>query len=116
MLDENKLAKRKKINQAIAFGILRVLSFSIIVILLSILAFIVYNGISALSWDFLTKSPEDGMTKGGIYPAIIGTMYLVGLSMLIAFPVGLCAGLYINEYAKDGWIKRIILFMTSNLA
>ena len=56
------------------------------------------------------------MTKGGIYPAIIGTFYLVGLSMLFAFPVGLLAGIYINEYTKDGILRKIILLMTSNLA
>lgn len=116
MLDEYKVAKRKKLTQSIAFGVLKTLSFSIIAILILILSFIVYQGFSSLSWDFLTKSPEDGMTKGGIYPAIMGTIYLVCLSMLIAFPIGLFAGLYINEYAKNGWIKRTILFMTSNLA
>ncbi|HSH66486.1 MAG TPA: phosphate ABC transporter permease PstA [Bacteroidia bacterium] len=111
-----KLAKQKKRNQAIAFGILKILSFSIVLILISILIFIVYNGISVLNWDFLTQMPEDGMTKGGIYPAIVGTLYLVGMSMLFAFPIGLLAGVYINEYAKEGWIKKTILFMTSNLA
>lgn len=116
MLDENKLIYRKKLNQAIAFWILRILSFSIIAILIAILGFILYNGFSVLSWDFLTKMPEDGMTKGGIYPAIIGTFYLVGLSMLFAFPVGLLAGIYINEYTKDGILRKIILLMTSNLA
>lgn len=116
MLNEDKLAKRKKLNQAIAFGILRLISYSIVAILILILAFIVYQGFSSLSWDFLTKQPEDGMTKGGIFPAIIGTLYLVCLSMLFAFPIGLFAGIYINEYAKDGLIKTTILFMTSNLA
>ena len=116
MLDENKIINRKKLNQAIAFWILRIFSFSIIAILIAILGFILYNGFSVLSWDFLTKMPEDGMTKGGIYPAIIGTFYLVGLSMLFAFPVGLLAGIYINEYTKDGILRQIILLMTSNLA
>lgn len=116
MLDEIKLAKRKKLNQSIAFWVLRIFSFSIILILVSILAFIVYHGFSSLTWDFLSKMPEDGMTKGGIFPAIVGTFYLVGLSMLFAFPVGLCSGIYIHEYAKDGWLKRTILLMNSNLA
>jgi phosphate transport system permease protein len=116
MFDEIKLARRKRVQQSIAFWILRVLSFSVILILVSILAFIVYHGASSLNWDFLSKTPEDGMTKGGIFPAIVGTIYLVGLSMLFAFPVGLCAGIYIHEYAKEGWLKRLILIMTSNLA
>ena len=116
MLNENKIVQRKKLHQAIAFGILRLVSYSIVAILILILAFIVYQGFSSLSRDFLTKYPEDCMTKGGIYPAIIGTLSLVFLSMLFAFPIGLCAGIYINEYAKDGLLKKTILFMTSNLA
>lgn len=116
MIDETKLANKKKRQQAIAFWILRIFSFSIILILISILAFIVYQGLPTLSWDFLSKMPEDGMTKGGIFPAIVGTIYLVGLSMLFAFPVGLGAGIYIHEYAKNGWLKKVILLMTSNLA
>lgn len=116
MLDETKLANRKKHQQTIAFWILRIFSFSIILILISILAFIVYHGLSSLNWTFLSQMPEDGMTKGGIFPAIIGTIYLVGLSMVFAFPAGLCAGIYIHEYAKDGWLKKFILLMTGNLA
>lgn len=116
ILDETKLANRKKRQQAIAFWILRIFSFSIILILISILAFIVYQGLPTLNWDFLSEMPEDGMTKGGIFPAIVGTIYLVGLSMTFAFPVGLCAGIYIHEYAKNGWLKKFILLMTSNLA
>jgi phosphate transport system permease protein len=116
MFDETKLARRKKLHQALAFWVLRIFSFSILFILIAILGFIVFEGCSALSWEFLSKMPEDGMTKGGIFPAIVGTIYLVGLSMLFAFPVGLCAGIYIQEYAKNGWIRSTILFMTSNLA
>jgi phosphate transport system permease protein len=116
MIDENKLEKKKRRQQSIAFWILRIFSFSIIIILIAILVFIVYNGSSVLSWEFLTQFPEDGMTKGGIFPAIVGTIYLVGLSMLFAFPFGVMAGIYIQEYAKDGLLKQSILTMTSNLA
>ena len=69
-----------------------------------------------LSWDFLTKMPEDGMTKGGIYPAIIGTLYLVAGSMIVAFPLGVMAGIYIHEYTLDSFFKRFIKLMTNNLA
>ena len=60
--------------------------------------------------------PEDGMTKGGIYPAIIGTLYLVAGSMLFAFPIGVASAIYINEYTKDGIVKKVIKQMTNNLA
>ena len=115
-LDEDKLARQKKQRQQIAFFILRTLSYSIVTILFIILSFIIYKGASSLSWDFITKMPEEGMTKGGIFPAIVGTLCLVAGSMIFAFPVGVLAAIYMNEYVKDGPVKRIIKQMTNNLA
>ncbi len=106
----------KRIKEKIAFWIFRLLSFGVIAILFSILGFIFVRGIHVLNWDFISKMPEDGMTKGGIYPAIIGTLYLIAGSMLFAFPIGVLSGIYINEYAKDGFVKRFIKLMTNNLA
>lgn len=108
--------KNKKITQKIAFAIFRLMSWLIVAVLFVILSFIVYRGFSSLSWEFLTAMPKDGMTKGGIFPAIVGTFYLVGGSMLFAFPIGVLSGIYINEYAKDGFIKSFIKLMTNNLA
>lgn len=113
---DDKIVRRKRRNQAIAFGIFRLLSYSIVAILFVILSYIIYKGSSAISWDFITKMPEEGMTKGGIYPAIIGTLCLVAGSMIFAFPVGVLAAIYMNEYVKDGIIKKIIKQMTNNLA
>jgi phosphate transport system permease protein len=110
------LDKRKRVQQRIAFGSLRILCFLVVAILLLILGFIIFQGCSVLNWDFLTTFPTDGMTKGGIFPAIVGTIYLVALSILIALPIGVCAGIYMNEYVKKGVIKRIISLMTMNLA
>lgn len=114
--DEDKLALSKKRKQAIAFWIFRILSYFIVAILFVILSFIVVKGISVINWSFITDMPEQGMTKGGIFPAIIGTLCLVGGSMLFAFPVGVFAAIYMNEYVKDGIIKKIIKQMTNNLA
>jgi phosphate transport system permease protein len=60
--------------------------------------------------------PEEGMLKGGILPAIVGTLCLIGGSMLFAFPIGVCSGIYINEFLKDGPLKRFMRLMTDNLA
>jgi phosphate transport system permease protein len=60
--------------------------------------------------------PEDGMTKGGIYPAIIGTLCLIAGSMLFAFPIGVMSGIYIFEYTKDSWYRKFVQLMTANLA
>jgi phosphate transport system permease protein len=106
----------KQIQEKIAFAVLRLFSFSIIVVLFFILGYIVINGFSVISFDFITKMPEDGMTKGGIMPAIIGTICLMVGSLVIAFPIGVFSGIYLNEYIKDGWFKRFINVMTNNLA
>ena len=115
-INENKLATSKRRTQNLAFFILGFLGYLIVAILLVILSFIVVKGFSVISWDFITKMPEEGMTKGGIYPAIIGTLYLVAGSMLFAFPIGVLAAIYMNEYVKDGIIKKIIKQMTNNLS
>ncbi len=107
---------KKQIQQAIAFNSFRIVSFSVIAILFIILGFIVIRGFSALSWDFITKMPEDGMTKGGILPAIVGTFCLIIGSMVFAFPIGVMSGIYTNEYLKDSPFKRFLRKMTDNLA
>ena len=106
----------KRIKEIIAFWIFRLLSLGVLVVLFSILAFIFVRGFHVISWDFISKMPEDGMTKGGIYPAIIGTLYLIAGSMLFAFPIGVLSGIYINEYSSNGPMKRFIKLMTNNLA
>jgi phosphate transport system permease protein len=103
-------------NQRIMFWVARGIAFFIIAILILILFFILRRGIGVINWEFFSTMPEDGMTKGGIFPAIIGTLYLVLGSMLIAFPIGVLSGIYVNEYAKEGSIKRFIKLMTNNLA
>lgn len=108
--------RKKQINESIAIWILRLLSFSILGVLFIILGYIVSKGISVISWDFITKNPEDGMTKGGIFPAIVGTLCLILGSMIIAFPIGISSGIYLNEYMKDNWFKRILNTMTNNLS
>ncbi len=106
----------KLIKEKIAFWTFGLLSVFVIGILIWILGFIFVRGMGVLSWDFISKMPEDGMTKGGIYPAIIGTFILILGSMIFAFPIGVMAGIYMNEYVKDGFWKRLIKLMTNNLA
>jgi phosphate transport system permease protein len=108
--------QRKRYTQHIAFWTFRLLSFMVVAILFIILGFLVYNGIQVISWDFITKMPEDGMTKGVIYPDIIGTLCLIAGSITFAFPIGVLSAIYMNEYANDGWIKKLLNQMTANLA
>ncbi len=108
--------KRKKMSQLFAFGLLRFTNIIVVGALICILAFILVRGFSAISWDFLTKMPEDGMTQGGILPAILGTFYLTIGAMLFAFPFGVLSGIYLNEYAGNSWVVKFIRMMTNNLS
>lgn len=106
----------KKTKQTIAFWIIRLMSLSILGVLVWILAFILVRGIGAVSWEFFTSMPDDGMTGGGILPAIVGTICLSVGSMIFAFPIGVLSGIYLNEYAGNGKIIRFIRMMTNNLS
>ena len=106
----------KKTNQRVAFWTFRILALIVVGILLWILGFIVWNGIEVISWDFLTKAPANGMTGGGIFPAIVGTFCLVVGSMVVAFPLGVMSAIYTSEYAGNGKIVRLIRVMTNNLS
>jgi phosphate transport system permease protein len=116
MVDERRVTRLKRKNQKIAFGLFTFVSYFIVAILFVILGFLVIKGFGVLSWEFITEMPKDGMTAGGIYPAIIGTLILVLGSMIFAFPIGVMAAIYMHEYVKDGYIKSFIKLMTNNLA
>jgi len=106
----------KQLKEKLAFWTFRILSLFVVGVLFWILYFIFIRGWKTISWEFLTSMPEDGMTAGGIYPAIIGTLCLMVGSMLFSFPIGIMAGIYLNEYMKDSWFKRFVKMMTNNLA
>jgi phosphate transport system permease protein len=106
----------KQLKQNLAFAAFSVLSALVVGALFLILGFIIIRGIGVVNWEFLTAMPKEGMTEGGIFPAIIGTGCLVLGSMVFAFPIGVLSGIYLNEYLKDNWLRRFINFMTNNLA
>ncbi|HEX5625325.1 MAG TPA: phosphate ABC transporter permease PstA [Saprospiraceae bacterium] len=108
--------RNKRRVQQMMFWMARVISYGILLVLVLILFFILKRGIGVINWEFLTGMPKNGMTEGGILPAILGTLYLVAGSMLAAFPIGVLAGIYVNEYAREGKLKRFIKMMTNNLA
>lgn len=105
----------KQASQRIAFIIFRILGLIVVGILIWVLGFIIYNGAGVISWEFLTAAPTEGMTAGGVFPAIVGTLCLVAGSMIFAFPMGVMSAVYTNEYAGNGWIVRFIRIMTNNL-
>ncbi|MGB7488947.1 MAG: phosphate ABC transporter, permease protein PstA, partial [Thermoanaerobaculia bacterium] len=81
-----------------------------------ILGVLVYKGGPIISVDFLFTEPKDGMTAGGIFPALVGTIWLVAVALLASVPVGIAAALYLSEYAPDNWLTRIINLAIINLA
>jgi phosphate transport system permease protein len=106
----------RRTKQRIFFTLFRILGALILGILLWVLGFIVYHGAGVISWEFLTSAPADGMTAGGIFPAIVGTLCLVAGSMAFAAPFGIMSAIYMNEYAGKGWIVKFIRVMTNNLS
>ena len=83
---------------------------------LVILGMLIYKGGSVITFDFLFTAPTDGMTAGGIFPALLGTVWLVAVALIISVPIGIAAAIYLSEYAKDNWFTRIINLAIINLA
>ena len=83
---------------------------------LLILATLIYKGGPAISLEFLFSEPTDGMTAGGIFPALVGTVWLVAVALLASVPLGVAAALYLSEFAPDNWFTRIINLAIINLA
>lgn len=95
-------------RQKVCIGGVTVVMGGVILMLAIIIGHILINGIPALSWEFITTGPTPGGRGGGIYPAIIGTLELIAGTAVIAFPLGILTGIYLNEYAKDTRFTRII--------
>ena len=107
---------KRKYSSFLLKTILRLFSYLVIGILIIIIGFIVIKGTGVISPSFLFEFPANGMTEGGIFPAIIGTICLMFGSAIICFPIGIMAGIYMNEYAKNGKIIKLIRLMTNNLS
>ena len=84
-----------------------------VILILTVLA---VKGHGAISWEFLTAFPTNGMTEGGILPALVGTVWLVGVALVASVPLGVAAAIYLSEYAPDNWLTRIINLAIINLA
>ncbi|GAB4122993.1 MAG: phosphate ABC transporter permease PstA [Acidobacteriota bacterium] len=95
------------------FGLMTAL---LILPVLAVLGLLVWKGSPAISVDFLFTEPTQGMTAGGIFPALIGTVWLVAVALFASVPVGVAAALYLSEYAPDNWLTRTINLAIINLA
>jgi len=103
-------------SQKIAFFLLFLATLLIVLPVGLIVVIIIQKGLPAINWQFLSDIPRQGMRTGGIFPAIIGTLYLVLGAIIFALPIGLFAAIYLSEYAKDNMLNRIIKLAIVNLS
>lgn len=107
---------RKELAEKLARGLFAFMAAALVLPLLAIIGYLVWKAWPSLRWEFLVDVPRLGMTEGGIWPAFVGTLYLVFLSLAISAPIGVLAAVYLNEYARDNWFNRIINLAVINLA
>ena len=106
----------ERLKQKAGFGVLLLATLLVVVPVIFIIGMIIAKGWSALSLNFLFTMPTDGMRAGGILPAIIGTVYLVVVSIVFSLPLGMLAAIYLHEYARDNTLTRVINLAIINLA
>ena len=102
--------------QRLGFVLLGVVSLVVVLPILLVIGVVVARGIGAMSWEFLTAMPRDGMKAGGIFPALVGTVVLTIGTALVAIPVGIGGAIYLAEYARDSWLTRVVRLAIINLA
>ena len=105
-----------KMREKIAFSVLGLVTLLVVMPILMIIFYIVRNSIGAISWEFITQSPRNGMKEGGIFPAIVGTIVLIVGTMLFSLPLGVLSAIYLVEYAKDNFFTRLIKLSVVNLS
>lgn len=116
MIVTNENIIRRQRIQRFGYAFLTLIAVLTIIPIVFILGYIFYRGLPALSWEFLTTFPTDGLRAGGIYPAILGTVFLTFVTTIFAVPIGIGAAIYLSEYATENNWTRIIRIAIINLA
>jgi len=107
---------KRQQTQRIAVAVITVVSAMVVIPILMVIIYMVINGAGAISWKFLTQAPRNGMTEGGVMPAILGTVLLTLGTATTAIPLGVGAAIYLAEYASDNQLTRLIRLAIVNLA
>ncbi|MCK6683348.1 MAG: phosphate ABC transporter permease PstA [Thermoanaerobaculia bacterium] len=110
-----QVARRER-AQTVAKWVFGAMSLAMVLPLVAIIVYLLYKAWPSLGWEFLADIPRKGMREGGIWSAFVGTLYLVGLSLAISAPIGVLAAIYLNEYARESWLNRLINMAVINLA
>jgi len=113
---ETSYVRRRKRAEGIARAIFALMVVAMLIPLFLIIGFLIKEGAPLISWEFLTTNPINGMRRGGIWSALLGTLWLVGVALAVSAPIGVLAAVYLNEYAKDNWFTRVVHLAVVNLA
>lgn len=116
MFQASELNHRDRRTQRLYQVLFLVMTMLLILPVVIILGTLIFKGGPIISIDFLFTYPTDGMTAGGIFPALLGTVWLVAVALLFSVPLGIAAALYLSEYAPDNWFTRLINLCIINLA
>ena len=116
MFAESKLNTKNYRTEALFRTLFMLMTILLIIPVLIILATLIYKGSAVLSIDFLFTYPTNGMTAGGVFPALLGTVWLVTVALLVSVPLGVAAAIYLSEYAPENWFTRAINLAIINLA
>ncbi|MEJ5223903.1 MAG: phosphate ABC transporter permease PstA [Anaerolineales bacterium] len=111
-----KLPIDRNLTQKLGFALLTLMATATVIPIIAVVVFIIVQGAPAISWEFLSGFPREGMRQGGILPAIIGTFYLTVGTAIFSVPLGVAAAIYLSEYAPDNWLTRVIRIALINLA
>lgn len=106
----------RHLTERLGFGLITLMSFATVIPIVAVVIYILIQGAPAISLEFLTGFPRDGMRQGGILPAIIGTIYLTVGTAIFSVPLGIAAAVYLSEYAADTKLTRTIRIAIINLA
>lgn len=106
---------RQQIDR-IAHVAITVIAYLVVIPIILVIIYMIYNGIGAISWEFLTTMPRNGMREGGIMPALLGTIILTVGTAIASLPLAIAAAIYLAEYAKDNTLTRWIRLAIVNLA
>ena len=116
MFEATSLNERNRKREGLIRTLFLLMTVLLVVPVLVILAVLVWKGGPVVTLDFLFTEPKNGMTAGGILPALVGTVWLVAVALVASVPVGVAAALYLSEYASDNWLTRLINLAIINLA
>ena len=110
------MKNRRYTVQRIVFGVISAAAIGVVIPLVLVIAYIVAQGIGAISWEFISAMPRNGMREGGILPALVGTIWLTLGTAVTSIPLGVGSGVYLAEYAPDNAFTRTIRLAIVNLA